>query len=216
MQKIGRVILCLLLIGTLVFDFNYSNSVYAQKNDESYVYLSDLWNTKHLLEKKSGWNDARALKVNENEPGKLISLLVGGEQVYFLNGIFAHATSTVIFDISEYTQKGFDVFSTYLGVDTYASSNGNGVKFTISLSKDNKNWDVKETTDVMRGITKAKQVSINIEGYNYIKLYATDLGSNSSDHSVYADPIIYDSKKYEPREKEVDFIKTLSEYDEEH
>ena len=185
--------------------------------EENYAYLSDLWNTEHLIFKESGWKDARALKVNQNEPGNLISLIVDGKITYFLNGVFAHATSTVIYDISEYQAKGFNTFSAYLGVDTYAASNGNGVKFTIygSNDKDNKsNWTQLTSTGVMKGTSEAQKVTLNIAGYKYLILYAYDNGSNASDHAVYADAMIYNSTEYTPTPPtEIDWIKTIAAYD---
>ena len=178
--------------------------------NSDHVYLSDLkWESA-----VSGWKDQRALKVDQNEPGKLISLLVEGKQKFFLHGVFAHATSTVIYDISEYTKKGFDTFAAYIGVDTYASSNGNGVKFEISVSNDKSNWTELKTTGIMKGDTNAEKISLTISNYKYLKLYAYDCGNQSSDHSVYADAIIYNSSTYSPRlDATVDFVKDVSVYD---
>ncbi len=178
--------------------------------NSDHVYLSDLkWESA-----VSGWKDQRALKVNQNEPGKLISLLVDNQQKFFLHGVFAHATSTVIYDISEYTKKGFDTFTAYIGVDTYASSNGNGVKFTISVSNDKSNWVELKTTGIMKGDTNAEKISLIIRDYKYLKLYAYDCGDQSSDHSVYADAMIYNSSTYSPKlDATVDFIHDVSSYD---
>lgn len=182
--------------------------------ESSYLHLTDLWNTDKLLLKQSGWNDARALKINENEPGNNLSLLIDGQKTYFLNGIFAHATSTLIFDISDYTEQDFDTFSAYVGVDTYASSNGNGVRFTISASTDNQTWVELQQTEVFKGNTNARKLTLPIAGYKYLKLYASDMGSNASDHAVYADALIYDSAKYRPRESTtVDWILSTDAYD---
>lgn len=191
-----------------------NNAEINVSSGKDYVYLSDLWNTNKLLLKQSSWNDARALKVNENEPGDILSLLVDGKKTYFLNGVFAHAKSTVIYDISEYTANGYDTFSAYLGVDTYASTNSNGVKITISVSNDNETWEDIKTTNVLKSNTNAEKVSLKIADYKYLKLYADDLGSNSSDHATYANAMIYNSAKYTPATStEIDWIKTIAEYD---
>ncbi|MCH5167807.1 MAG: discoidin domain-containing protein, partial [Erysipelotrichales bacterium] len=186
----------------------------AESNREDYVYLTDLWNTNKLLKKESSWNNVKALKINENEPGNLISLLIGGEKTYFLNGLFAHANSTLIFDISEYTNKGYDIFSAYIGVDTYASSNGNGVKFTISASKDNENYQILKTTEIFKGNTNGERVTLDVSGFNYLKLYADNNGNSASDHSVYAEAMIYNSKTYTPKESaNLEWVKKVSEYE---
>ena len=188
----------------------------SKEQEKNYIYLTDLWNTDKLIEKESGWKDPRALKINQNEPGDLISLQVNGQQQYFLNGIFAHATSTLIFDISEYTKRGLDTFSAYIGVDMYAKSNGNGVQFTISGSTDNQNWTVlKHPSTTFKGNTDAEEVVIPVGEYNYLKLVASDLGGNSSDHSVYANAMLYDKDNFTPKvDAKVDWILTLEEYDE--
>lgn len=192
-----------------------ANAQASTKETKSYVYLSDLWNDKDvLLTKTSSWNDARALKVNQNEPGNLISLKINGEQTYFINGIFAHATSTLIFDLQKYKEQGFDMFSAYIGVDMYASSNGNGVSFTISGSYDNSTYTTLKTINTLKGTNEAEKVDLQIGEYRYLKLYANANGDNSSDHSVYANAMIYNSKTYKPSNKSsVDWIKPLSEYD---
>ena len=189
-----------------------ANAQASTKETKSYVYLSDLWNDKDvLLTKTSSWNDARALKVNQNEPGNLISLKINGEQTYFINGIFAHATSTLIFDLQKYKEQGFDMFSAYIGVD---SSNGNGVSFTISGSNDNSAYTTLKTINTLKGTNEAEKVDLQIGEYRYLKLYANANGDNSSDHSVYANAMIYNSKTYKPSNKSsVDWIKPLSEYD---
>ncbi len=197
---------------------NYSIVAYAISREDSYIYLTDLWDSNKLLTKESSWKDARALRINQNEPGDLISLNIEGQQKYFLNGLFAHARSTLIFDISEYTQKGFDTFSSYIGVDTYAKANGNGVQFTISASVDNKQWVVLEQpTTIFKGNTDAKEIIVPIEGYNYLKLYVSEINNNnSSDHAVYANAMLFDKDKYTPRtDTKVSWISDLNTYDEE-
>ena len=218
MKKISMFGLAILtLIGATAVS-NFETHVSAQgSNNQDYVYLSNLWNdTNKLIFKESSWKDNRALKVNQNEPGKLLSLMVDGEKTYFINGIFAHAKSTLIFDIGEYIDQGFDTFSAYLGVDTYAASNGNGVNFTISVSKDNENWEVLTTTGTLKGVSNAIPVSLKINGYRYLKLFANDLGGNTSDHATYANAMIYKSSSYTPNMNEkVDFIKDLMQVTEE-
>lgn len=192
-------------------------STYATPIDTDYVYLTDLWDTERLITKTSSWNDARALKINQNEPGNLISLNVKGEQKYFINGLFAHARSTLIFDIGDYVEGGVDTFSAYIGVDTYAKSNGNGVNFTISASKDGKHYTTLLQAGPFKGTSDAQEVILSIKDYKYLKLYADEIGNNnSSDHSVYANAMLYDNEEFKPNlETEVDWIKPLSTYDEE-
>lgn len=211
-KKIIQKVLGIVMIISITFsnlpylDLLFITEVNAEGN---YVYLSDLeWDSA-----VSAWNDARALKKDASEGG-LISLLINGEKTYFLKGIFAHATSTVIYNLSDYTSKGYDTFSAYIGVDTYAGSNGNGVKFMISVSEDGENYTVLEQTGVFKGTSDAEKVVLSIAGYNYLKLEANNNGNQASDHSVYADAMLYDSKNYTPKtDTKVAWIKTTSEYD---
>ena len=127
-----KALAIILVISIMITNFQplVAYALINSSSDNSYVYLSDLWDT-NVTYKKVDYNEAF---MDRNEPGDLISLIVDGEKTYFLKGVFAHANSTIIYNISDYTSNGYDTFSAYLGVDTYAGSNGNGVKFQISAS----------------------------------------------------------------------------------
>ena len=143
----------------------------------------------------------------------LITLLVNGEKKYFLKGISAHATSTLVYDLKD---EEFDYFSAFIGVDESRGNNGNGVKFEISTSDDGKTWETAtevDKTKVHRANEDAEFVKVKITGKRYLKLYCNNNGSNSSDHSVYANAKLF-KEGYEEKEAEyVDFIKPVAEYD---
>ena len=107
MKKTTNKILFIIFIIVIMFT---STNVSAKSNN--YHYLSDL----DYESKQVGWNNPKAFLINENESGNLLSLMVNGEKTYFLNGILAHATSKVVYDISSY--ETFDTFSAFIGVDT--------------------------------------------------------------------------------------------------
>ncbi len=142
----------------------------------------------------------------------LITLLLNGEKTYFLKGISAHATSTLIYDISE---ESYDYFSAFVGVDESRGNNGNGVKFAIYTSKDGNEWELKSNVDskVLKGNSNAEFVEVALGDAKFLKLEADQYGSNSSDHSVYANAKLYKSGYEEKRAEDVDFIKTVEEYD---
>lgn len=183
-----------------------ANLPYDTKN---YVYLSDLeWESA-----ESSWKDARALKKDENEPGDLISLIVNNEKTYFLKGIFAHAQSTVIYDL---TNLNYDTFESYVGLDSTRNSLGNGVKFYIYVSNDKQDWILREETNTLKGNLEAVKLTVDISGYKYLKLFASNLGNQDSDHAVYADAKLYNRSTYTPNTNtKVDFIKEVSDYDKE-
>ncbi len=141
----------------------------------------------------------------------LITLIVDGQQKKFLKGVSAHATSTLIYNI---TGLGYDYFSTYYGVDASRGTNGNGVKFAIYTSADGENWDLHTLVSppVKKGNSEAEFITVDIRGKNYIKLYAHNNGNATADHAVYANAKLY-KEGYEENEETVDFIKTLEEYD---
>ena len=213
MKKRINKILFIIFIIVIIFTAIPSTNVNAKSNN--YHYLSDL----EYESMQVGWNNPKAFLINENENGNLLSLIVNGEKTYFLNGILAHATSKVVYDLSTY--ETFDTFSTFIGVDTSRDSLGDGVKFSIYATNDysdkNKsNWKLLYQSKVLKGNTEAEEVNVKIKDYKYLILYAHQNTNNASDHAVYADPIIYDSKNYTKEEsKGIDFIKSVDEYNNE-
>ncbi len=185
------------------------------ENDESecmYKYLSDI---EYIKDQSSvQWGSITLdgnLETQYN--GGLITLLVNGKKTPFLKGVSAHANSVLVYDISKYN---FDVFTTYIGVDQSRGSNGNGVKFSIYTSQDGTHWDLKTETipPVLKGDNDALFKTIDIKGAKYLKLCCNNNGNNASDHSVYANAKLFKEGYVEPKPEDVDFIKTVEQYDE--
>lgn len=144
------------------------------------LYLSDIPYQKAQV----GWGTLGLDKTNSNAS---LVLNIDGASVVVKKGIFAHATSTVEYDISQY--KEYDYFMTYYGLNTTAGNNGNGVKFYIYTSTDGKNWTLRteENPTPLKVVNSAVHIKIDIRDANYIRLYASDNGSNASDHAVWGD-----------------------------
>ena len=144
------------------------------------LYLSDITYNKAQV----GWGTISLDKTQSNTP---LTLILNGSSTVFTKGIWAHATSTLEYDISNY--KEYSYFTTYYGLNTTASNNGNGVKFYIYTSKDGKDWTLRteEEPQALKGVCNAGYARINVKDANYIRLYAHDNGSNASDHAVWAD-----------------------------
>ncbi len=190
------------LIACLAFT-NKTNVVKAANQEDDFIYLSDIpYDTK---QSSSAW---REICLNKTIDGEQISVKVEGGVYPFEKGIWAHATSTVVFDISEYPD--YNYFTAYIGLNSTAASSSNGVKFYIYTSEDGKTWDLKteEEPEVSKPGENAKYVKIDIKGAKYIKLYANDNGGNGNDHSVYADP------KLIKEEYNDNVVKSVAEYDE--
>lgn len=150
--------------------------------DSDVVYLSDI----PYANAKVGWGNLTLDKNGVNNGG--ITLNVNGSATTFNKGIFAHATSTVDYDISQYSSE-YSHFVTYYGLNTTNNNVGNGVKFSVFTSNDGENWELKtdENPIPIKSGDGARQFRINIQGVKYIRLYADANGSNASDHSVWAD-----------------------------
>lgn len=145
------------------------------------VYLSDIPYSKATLEYGT-------IGLDKTSSNTALTLLLNGSTTTFKKGIWAHATSTVEYDISEYS-KDYAYFSTYYGLNTTAQNKGNGVKFYIYTSKDGKTWDLKteENPEALKSSNGVKYAKIDIRNAKYLRLYAHNNGSNASDHAVWAD-----------------------------
>lgn len=180
--------------------------------DGDYVYLSNI-NKKKLLDYSVGYGK---LMYDKNINGGRISLLVNGENNYFLKGIGAHANAHLLYDLSDYVKYyHYDRFIAYLGLDHSQGSYGNGVKFTIQTSADKNTWTTQTQTKVLKGNTDAIFVDIPLEDAKYLRINIDSNGSNAADHSVIADAklanIFYDNNA----DKSGGLIKRVSEYDKE-
>ncbi len=195
-SKFFRVVCCVAFVGAALagYDNVSTASLQAQGKateqksilvdhgdmDDKVLYLSDI----PYLSAKIGWGTIGLDKTSSNGA---LSVRLNGSTTTIKKGIWAHATSTVDYDISEY--KDYDYFTTYYGLNTTAGGNGNGVKFYIYTSADGKTWNLKtsENPTALKGNNNAVKVTIDIRDANFIRLYANDNGSNASDHAVWAD-----------------------------
>ncbi len=150
--------------------------------DSQVVYLSDI----PYANAQVGWGSLTLDKngVNNGE----ITLNVNGSTTAFKKGLFAHATSTVDYDVSQYNAE-YPYFVTYYGLNTTNNNVGNGVKFYVYTSNDGENWDLRTDADPasIKSGDGARQLRINIQDVKYIRLHANANGSNASDHAVWAD-----------------------------
>ncbi len=195
-------------------NYQYTDSMpygYLAYNTDQKRYLSDI---EYLVDQTSVGYGSIVLDKNMS-PSKndgLITLIVNGEKKQFLKGVLAHATSTVVYDLSNYD---YDFFTTYYGVDQSMENNGNGVKFAIYTSSDGTNWDLHTpvSPSVLKGNSEAQKIKISLAGVKYLKLYAHSNGNIGSDHAVYADAKLIKADYEDVEKPPVDFIKTVEEYD---
>ena len=166
MKKNKKIIVSMIFSFMLIFLGIFTEEV--QATEKQYEYLSDI---KYVTNQSSvGWGSITLDKNLESQYNNgLITLIVDGQQKQFLKGISAHATSTLVYDITDYD---YDFLTTYIGVDASRGTNGNGVKFAIYTSIDGENWDLKTpvSPQVMKGNSNAEFLKIDIKDANYLRL----------------------------------------------
>lgn len=156
----------------------FIGNVKALENNE--IYLSDI---DYMSDSRPGWG---SIEKDQAGDGNKISVKVEGAYYTFDKGMWAHATSTLVYDISAYSNV-YKYFSAYVGLNKTAASSSNGVIFKIYTSSDKNTWNLVQETGVLKAGTNAELIQINIENVHYLKLVADSNGSNGNDHSVYAD-----------------------------
>ncbi|MCI8362712.1 MAG: hypothetical protein HFJ41_06310 [Clostridia bacterium] len=205
------IIFIVVLTLSLLILTNDSKANSEERKESKFCYLSDI---PYIAEQsRVGWGSItldQNLETQYNDG--LIALQIDNQVKFFIKGVSAHATSTLVYDISSYN---YDYFTTYFGVDASRQNNGNGVKFAIYTSKDGQNWDLHTPVSppVMKGNTNANFIKIDIKEAKYLKLYCHNNGNATADHAVYADAKLI-KEGYEEGETKIDFIKTIEEYDE--
>ena len=105
-----KIIICLALL-FIVFLFNNASSISFAKEEAEFCYLSDI---PYIAEQSSvGW---REISLDKTPDNTALSVKVEGANYTFEKGIFAHATSTVVYDLTDYAE--YDYFKAYLGLNT--------------------------------------------------------------------------------------------------
>lgn len=201
--KIG-ICLALLFVVFLTMD---TSSISFAKEEAEFCYLSD-------IPAKSAVVGDKTLLLDKNYNGKLITVSVDGEDKTFFKGVFAHAASTVIYDLKDYP---YDYFTSYIGLDVAnrAQAQGDGARFKIYTSQDEQNWtEILNDNNFYKSTTDARFVKLDIRNAKYLKLVAEPGRNNWSDHAVYANAKLIKESYVESENEKVDFIKTVAEYDE--
>ncbi len=203
----GLIIVFMIIAGTS-YSFDATNNrrieigkvlSYNTEEDADVVYLSDI----PYLKAAIGW---KTIGLDKTVDNAALTMKIDGANVVVKKGIWAHATSTVEYDISNYSD--YDYFTTYYGLNT-TSKAGNGVKFYIYTSQDGENWTLRteEEPVALKGSDNAVHVRVDVRDANYIRLYAHDNGSNASDHAVWGDAKLV-KEGYSDN-----IMKTVEEYD---
>ena len=147
-------------------------------DENSQLYLSDL----DPCDKNIGYRD---LFKDKDINGNPITLKVENNWFAFEKGIFAHAKSTLVYDLTNHSE--YKYFVSFIGLNSSAASSSNGAIFFFFTSNDKQNWE-----EVGEGILKkpgenATYVEIPLNGAKYLKLYIDDNRGNGNDHSAFGD-----------------------------
>lgn len=177
-----------------------------QKSD--YIYLSDL---SYESSSSPGWG---TIQKDKDVEGGLITLKVNDTITYFRKGMGAHATSNLIYNISDYKDV-YTRLSTYAGVDYDKRGKSDGAAFYIwGASSLTGEWKQLATSGKLLPDGNAYYFDLDISEYNYIKLEARVVGTSSSDHTVYGDLRLLKTE-YDTTTEVYTGIKKVSEYDKE-
>lgn len=172
-----KLSLCLAMTVLITLLSKTSNTSLAA-TDEDVFFLSDM----EYIANQSyvGYDQIRYDRIDN---GSKISVKIDGQDFSFDKGIWAHASSQVTYDISQY--HNYKYFTAYIGLNT-TSAAGDGVKMYIYTSQDGATW-TEYGMYAKNPKEDATFVQIDISNVNYIRLSADQKANKSSDHSVYAD-----------------------------
>lgn len=182
-----------------------------------FVYLSDL----NYISSLSSTINGQTLRKDKSPNNGIITLQTSddGTLTEFGKGMGAHAKSTLVYDISEYSSK-FTELSTWVGIDNSQASNkdaknADGVTFKIYVSNDltSGEWiQVGDSVTVKQGYT-AQKVTVDVANYRYLKLEANPNSSDYWDHAVYGDLRLIEDGYNVDNETAYTGFKTVEQYD---
>ncbi|GAA0741084.1 DUF4073 domain-containing protein [Clostridium oceanicum] len=136
------------------------------------TYLSDI----DYKSAKCGWRNIR--KDTNVSGGEIILHSIYGKDT-FQKGMTAHAPSEIVYDVEN---KGYTNLESYIGLDNTSYTSSATVIFKVYVD-----GTLKYDSGVMGSKDPSKYVDVDIKDGKEVKLVVDSNGSNSSDHSVWAD-----------------------------
>ncbi|MDU4910050.1 NPCBM/NEW2 domain-containing protein [Clostridium baratii] len=139
-----------------------------------YRYLTDYdWKSAN-----SGWGNVNKDKSVDNN--KLTLTDEEGQAISYDRGIGTHATSTIVYDLSD---KDYAYFSSYVGVDREMYGSVGSISFEVYVD-----GEKKFDSGIMNSRDPKKYVEVDINGAKELKLVVKDGGNgNGSDHATWGD-----------------------------
>lgn len=141
---------------------------------KDYRYLTDYdWKSAN-----SGWKTVNKDKSVDNN--KLTLTGEEGQAISYDRGIGTHATSTIVYDLSD---KDYAYFSSYVGVDREMHGSVGSISFEVYVD-----GEKKFDSGIMNSRDPQKYVEVDINGAKELKLVVKDGGNgNGSDHATWGD-----------------------------
>lgn len=158
-----------------------------------YSYLTD-------YEWKSTQNSYAQPKKDISTSDKTLRLTnEEGNEVSFERGIGAHATSSIIYDL---TDKDYAYFSSYVGVDREKFNSVGSVSFEVYVD-----GEKKFDSGLMTAKEPMKYVEVDINGAKELKLVVTDGGDGiGSDHATWGDSKLHFVKDVQGNYEELESL----------
>lgn len=146
----------------------------AVVNMEDYKYLTEYdWKSAN-----SGWGTVR--KDNSVSNNRLTLTNEEGQSISYDRGIGTHATSTIIYDLSD---KDYDYFTSFVGVDRAMYGSVGSISFEVYVD-----GEKKFDSGLMNSRAPQKYVEVDINGAKELKLVVKDGGNGiASDHATWGD-----------------------------
>lgn len=143
-------------------------------------YLSD----KAWVSAKAGWGTVQ----KDKSIDKNVLRLKGDDGIVtYQKGIGTHATSTIVYDLSD---KDYAFFTSYVGVDQ-ETNNVASIAFHVYVD-----GQLKAETGVMKKGDVQKFIKVNVAGAKELKLVVSDGGNGiGSDHGDWADAKLWTGEK---------------------
>ena len=161
----------------------------VSKERKIIVYSSDQYaSDMQWTSATAGW---KTVQRDKNIEGNTMQLLVNGQVKEFTKGIGTHATSEIVYDLSD---MNVEYFETYVGVDRNFTWNTGAASVNFSILADG---EEVYNSGLMKYGTEAKHVIIPVKGVEKLKLVVNDAGNGTdSDRADFADAKFYilDSK----------------------
>lgn len=128
-------------------------------------------------------------------------------EVVYEKGIGTHATSTIIYDLSD---KDYSYFTSYIGVDRAMYGTVGSVEFKVYVD-----GNLKYESGLMNSRDPQKYIEVDINGAKELKLVATDGGNgNGSDHATWANTKLHFANEEVVDYKALeDIVLRVNEYD---